>query len=129
MIRALGLVAALGAMTGSDSKDLDRALAGRVPGKPETCLSNNRISTPRVIGNRILLYQDGARVWRNDLPDACPGLNSDALIVTEVFGGQLCRNDQFYTLQRGGGGIAGPRCRLGNFVPWDRAAAPAAATR
>lgn len=120
MIRALTLIAALGAATASDSKDLDRALAGRVPGKPETCLSNSRISSPQVIGDRILLYRDGGRVWRNDLPDACPGLNDDSLIVTEVYGGQLCRNDQFYTLQRGGIGIAGPRCRLGAFVPWDR---------
>lgn len=123
MIRALAMIAALGAATASDSKDLDRALAGRVPGKPETCLSNSRVSTPQAFGDRTLLYRDGARVWRNDLPDACPGLNEDALIVTEVFGGQLCRNDQFYTLQRGGGGIAGPRCRLGNFVPWDKVAA------
>lgn len=121
MIRALGLVAALGAMIGSDSKDLDRALAGRVPGKPETCLSNSRISTPQVIGNQTLLYRDGGRVWRNDLPVACPGLNADVVIVTEVFGGQLWRNDQFYTIRRPGTGIAGPRCRLGNFVPWDRA--------
>ncbi len=120
MIRALALVAALGAVTGSDSKELDRALAGRAPGKPETCLSNSRISNPQVIGDRILLYRDGIRVWRNDLPEACPGLNDDVIIVTEVFGGQLCRNDQFYTLQRSASGIPGPRCRLGNFVPWDR---------
>ena len=124
MIRALALVAALGAVSASDSKTLDRALAGRVAGKPETCLSNNRISTTQVIGDRILLYRDGSRVWRNDLPEACPGLDDDAIIVTEVFGGQLCRGDQFYTLQRPASGIAGPLCRLGNFVSWDRVAAP-----
>ena len=120
MIRALLLVAALGASTASDSKDLARALAGRVAGKPEMCLSNFRSATPQAIGDRILLYHDGARVWRNDLPDPCPGLGNDAIVVSEVFGGQICRNDQFYTLRRGGGGIPGPRCRLGNFVPWDK---------
>jgi|UniRef100_UPI0035CA3A1B hypothetical protein len=120
MIRAVLLVAALGAATASDSKNLAKALDGRAPGKPETCLSTTRIESPQVIGDRILLYRDGARVWRNDLPDACPGLDDDAIVVTEVFGGQLCRNDQFYTLERGGGSIPGPRCRLGNFVPWDK---------
>jgi hypothetical protein len=120
MIRAALLVAALAAATASDSKDLAKALAGRVPGKPETCLSNTRTVAPQVIGDSVLLYRDGTRVWRNDLPDACPGLDDDAIVVTEVFGGQLCRNDQFYTLQRGGGSIPGPRCRLGNFVPWDK---------
>lgn len=119
MIRAALLVAALGTLTASDDKDLAKALAGRAPGKPELCLTSSRTETPQVINNRILLYRDGTRVWRNDLPDACPGLDDDAIIVSEVFGGQACRNDQFYTLQRGST-IPGPRCRLGTFVPWDK---------
>lgn len=121
MIRALLLVAALGGVTGSDdAKDLAKALAGRAPGKPETCVLPSRVGSPQVIGNRILLYRDGGRIWRNDLPDACPGLDDDAIVVTEVYGGQLCRNDQFYTLERSGSTIPGPRCRLGSFVPWDK---------
>lgn len=119
-MRALLIAAALSGAAVSDSKDLDQALAGRVAGKPETCLSSNRIAAPQVINDSILLYHDGARVWRNDLPAACPGLDDDAIVVTEVHGGQLCRSDQFYTLQRGGIGIPGPRCRLGSFTPWTR---------
>ena len=125
MIRVVALVAALGSVSVSADTDLDRALVGRVAGKTETCLSSNRISTPQVIGDRILLYHDGGRVWRNDLPAACPGLDDDAIVVTEVYGGQLCRNDQFYTLDRTIGGIPGPRCRLGSFVAWDRVTRPA----
>lgn len=121
MIRALLLVAALGGVTGSDdAKDLAKALARRAPGKLETCVLPSRVGSPQVIGNRILLYRDGGRIWRNDLPDACPGLDDDAIVVTEVYGGQLCRNDQFYTLERSGSTIPGPRCRLGSFVPWDK---------
>ncbi|MEG3176319.1 hypothetical protein U1872_08770 [Sphingomonas sp. RB3P16] len=120
MIRGLLLVAALGATTGSDSKELAKALAGRAPGAPVTCLSSARSNSPQIMSDSVLLYRDGPRLWRNDLPDACPGLDPDAIIVTEVYGGQLCRNDQIYTLQRGGGGIPGPRCRLGSFVPWDK---------
>lgn len=122
MIRGLLVVTALaGATAADDAKDLANALAGRTPGKPETCVSPSRIGTPQIIGNRILLYRDGRRMWRNDLPEACPGLNDDAIVVSEIYGGQVCRNDQFYTLQRTGGSIPGPRCRLGNFVPWDKA--------
>lgn len=121
MIRALLLVAALGAATASDdAKTLAKALAGRAPGKAETCVSPSRVGSPEVIGDRTLLYRDGGRVWRNDLPEACPGLDDDSIVVTEVYGGQLCRNDQFYTLERTGGSIPGPRCRLGAFVPWDK---------
>lgn len=121
MIRGLLLVAALGGATAADdAKDLARALAGRVPGKAETCVSASRVGSPQIFGDRVLLYRDGARLWRNDLPDGCPGLDADPIFVSEVYGGQVCRNDQFYTLQRGGGSIPGPRCRLGNFVPWDK---------
>ena len=120
MIRATALLSALALTGASDVKEIDRALAGRVAGKPETCVSSSRIGTPEAIGDRILLYRDGSRVWRNDLPDACPELRGDPVIVTEVYGGQLCRGDQFYTVERSIGGIPGPRCRLGAFVPWDR---------
>ncbi|WP_010185274.1 hypothetical protein [Sphingomonas sp. PAMC 26605] len=121
MIRGLLLIAALGTATATDdAKTLAKALAGRTPGKPEMCVSPSRVGTPQIIGDRVLLYRDGGRVWRNDLPEACSGLDDDAIVVTEVFGGQLCRNDQFYTLERTGGSIPGPRCRLGNFVPWDK---------
>ncbi|GHH14293.1 hypothetical protein GCM10008023_15850 [Sphingomonas glacialis] len=121
MIRGLLLVAALGGATASDdAKDLAKALLGRTPGKPETCVSPSRVGAPQVIGDHTLLYRDGSRMWRNDLPDGCPGLDDDAIVVTEVYGGQLCRNDQFYTLERTGSTIPGPRCRLGSFVPWDK---------
>lgn len=120
MIRAALLISALSTMVASDSKALDKALAGRAAGKPETCLSTNRIENPQVIDDRTVLYRDGSRIWRNDLPDACPGLHDDVIVVNEVFGGQVCRGDLFYTLDRSGLGIPGPRCRLGAFVPWDK---------
>ena len=123
-MRLLSMLGAVALTAASDSKDLDRALAGRVAGKPETCLSSSRIGAPQAFGDRTLLYRDGGRIWRNDLPDTCPGLNDDAIVVSEVYGGQVCRNDQFYTVERSVGGIPGPRCRLGNFVPWDRVKLP-----
>ena len=120
MMRGLLIAAALTGLTASDSKDLDQALAGRVAGAPKSCLSTTGLGAPQIIGNHILLYQGGRHLWRNDLPAACPGLDSDAIIVNEVNTGELCRDDQFYTLQRSGGRIPGPRCRLGDFVPWDK---------
>lgn len=119
-MRALLIAAMLGALTGADSRDLDRALAGRVAGAPVVCLSENVGSTPRVMNDRVLLYGSGARIWRNDLAAPCPGLDDDALIVSELYGGQVCRGDKFYTLRRPGLRIPGPRCVLGAFVPYDK---------
>lgn len=122
MIKLALAVLALGAATTSDTRDLDKALAGRTPGKPEMCLSGfgSQTQSPEIINDHILLYRDGVRIWRNDLPAACPGLDPNAVLVTEVRSGQLCRNDTIYTLIRGGIGIPGPRCRLGMFVPWSK---------
>jgi hypothetical protein len=113
----------LGAATTSDTRDLDAALKDRTPGTPQQCLRGfgSQTQNPQIISDRILLYPDGSRIWRNDLPAACPGLEPNAILVTEVRSGQLCRNDQVYTLQRGGIGIPGPRCRLGMFTPYSKA--------
>lgn len=119
-MRALLIAAALGGLTSSDSKDLDRALAGRGAGLPVACLNANADATPQVMSDRVLLYSDGARIWRNDLAAPCPGLDDDALIVNELYGGRVCRGDQFYTLRRPSLNIPGPRCVLGAFVPYDK---------
>jgi hypothetical protein len=122
MIRLTLAALALGAATTSDTRDLDAALKDRTPGTPENCLRgfSSQTQSAQIINDHILLYRDGRRIWRNDLPAACPGLEPDAVLVTEVRSGQLCRNDQIYTLRRGGIGIPGPRCRLGMFTPWSK---------
>jgi hypothetical protein len=67
-----------------------------------------------------LLYREsGRRTWVNTLPDACPGLRSDAIPVFKIYGSQLCKGDNFETIDRGSG-FRGASCRLGDFVPYDK---------
>jgi len=110
---------AMAADSDSDARDLAKALAGRTPGKPVDCVSSSWVGGPQIIGNRTLIYREVGRVLRNDLPAACPGLDDDSIIVSEIHGSQLCRNDLFYTLQRGSR-IPGPHCRLGKFTPYEK---------
>lgn len=123
MIRLTLVALAMGMATTSDTRELDAALKDRTPGTPENCLRGfgTQTRSPQIIDNHTLLYRDGSAIWRNDLPAACPGLEPAAILVTEVQGGQLCRNDMVYTLQRGGIGIPGARCRLGLFTPYRKA--------
>lgn len=123
MIRLTLAALAMGMATTSDTRELAAALKDRTPGAPENCLRgfSTQTQSPQIVDDHTLLYRESGAVWRNDLPAACPGLEPAAILVTEVQGGQLCRNDMIYTLQRGGIGIPGPRCRLGRFVPWRKA--------
>ena len=127
-MRTLLMLAALIATTGAardtraerDARELDQALAGRVAGKPLDCVDPSRTRGASIIGDRTLIYRDyGRAILRNELPEACPGLGPNAIIVNEIHGSQLCRGDLFYTIERGGS-IPGPRCRLGSFVPYEK---------
>ena len=103
-VAVAGMLAVLGAAAPATPRDDDlaKALAGRIPGKPLNCIDTQGTSGPQVIDDHTILYREsGRRVWRNDLPDACPSLRPMTTIVLRVYGGQTCRNDTFRTLDSG----------------------------
>jgi len=101
----------------SDAGELARALEGRVAGVAQRCLPATQNSGPQIIGE-TLLYRQGRTLWRAELPDGCPSLRGDPILVTEIFGGSICRNDRFRTIDRGAPAIPGPSCRFGDFTPY-----------
>ncbi|MBU6297727.1 MAG: hypothetical protein KGJ79_06280 [Alphaproteobacteria bacterium] len=63
----------------------------------------------------ILFHMNGGkvRIWRNDLPRACPGLKFEQGIALEIRGGMICSNMQVvYVLRRW------TPCFLGAFTPY-----------
>ena len=69
----------------------------------------------------ILFHMRGGkvRIWRNDLPHACPGLKFEQGIALEIRGGTICSNMQVvYVLRRW------MPCGLGNFTPVDEHGQP-----
>jgi hypothetical protein len=119
LLLAAGLAAAAPAATHDNA--VATTFDGRVAGAPVNCLSADRAGNIVALDARTLVYRESARrVWRNDLPDACPGLDDDSILVFELFGGGPCKGDHFRTIERSGGSIPGPICRLGSFVPYDR---------
>jgi hypothetical protein len=62
----------------------------------------------------ILIHMKGGkvRIWRSDLPRACPGLKFEQGIALEIRGGTICSNMQVvYVLRRW------TPCFLGPFTP------------
>lgn len=101
-------------------QELDRYLAGRVAGKPESCLPNYRAQDMVVIDDNTILFRDGAnRVWRADLQGGCNGLGSGgrALVTKQFTGGMLCRGEIAQVLDTASGFTVGS-CALGDFIPY-----------
>ena len=80
----LTLTAAAGDSSKLDA--LDKALAGRVPGTPVSCIDSSLADGPQIIDNRTLIYRGAGRLWRNTLPDACPSLTGDVILVASKGG-------------------------------------------
>jgi len=115
----IGLAAAFvaGGALAHDSdpaRDLAKALAGHVPGKTSQCIDPQFASGPQVIGHDTLLYRQGGTIWKANVIGPCPALDDDVTIISEVYGGQLCRNDKFRVLEPGAR-IPSAYCRLGAF--------------
>ncbi len=104
---------------GKDGEALNKALAGRVAGEAKDCISVTSSDGPMIIGE-TLLYRDGRRLWRTEPVGGCPGLDDDKILVVELHGSQLCRNDRFRTLDRSSTLIPGPYCRFGAFTPYEK---------
>ena len=123
MIGALALAgcaanAGSGGQTSAE-RDLAKALEGRVAGKPQDCISTTSADGPQIVDKRTLLYRDGRRVWVNDLGDSCPGLDQDDLLIVELHGSQICRNDKFRATERGSV-VPGAYCFFGSFTPYTK---------
>lgn len=124
LLIATAMLALVGAAAPASSRDDDlaSALAGRTAGKPQDCVNTSRVDGPQIIDDHTIIYREsGRRIWRNDLPDFCPGLRPNDTIVIEVYGGQYCRDDHFRSYTAGGS-IPGAICRLGSFTPYDKPA-------
>lgn len=97
---------------------LERDLRAFTPGQPVSCIQT-RNANVRIYGD-TLVYEDGGRRYRTLTTGGCFGLRRDDIIVTQSFGGQLCRGDIVRTADRATGFPSGA-CAFGDFTPYARA--------
>jgi hypothetical protein len=117
---ALGLsIAACAGPAARPGDALSSVTAGRVAGKPQSCISSQTSEGLRAIDSATLAYGSGSTIYLNRLGYNCPGLRELTTIITEVHGGQYCRGDHIRTLESGSV-IPGPSCNLGDWVPYRR---------
>ena len=106
-------------LTDKQAKLLDKQMAGKTPGEALRCISHSPQANIVRVSDDLLIYTvSGRLVYQNRLQSPCPGLARDNdIIVSELFGSQQCRGDLLRLVDRIGG-IPGPVCILGDFVPY-----------
>ena len=104
-------------------KELADALAGRVAGKPVTCLPSYRADNMQIIDDWTILFKDGRTVYVQNPRGGCPGIGSRRnVLVTRLFGtNQLCSGD-ISRLFDPTSGINGGACVFSEFVPYTKPA-------
>lgn len=94
-------------------------LAGRTAGPAQSCVELDQMSSLRFVDPRTVIYGSGGTVWISHLASDCPGATNGDVLITHPSGSQYCRGDIVQTVNRFGG-IPGPVCVLGDFVPYRR---------
>ena len=103
---------------------LQKLLAGKVPGKPLSCLPQYRAEDMVVIDDNTILFRHGSRtVYRADLQGTCSQLGSGhyALLTRNFGGGTLCHGEIANVVDVQNGITVGS-CVFGDFVPYYSAA-------
>ena len=94
-------------------------LSGRIAGTPTDCISLNRNTAPDIVDQNTILYRETQqRIWRTGPVGTCPALRPMNILIIDVYGAQLCRNDRFRVLQPGTS-IPSSYCRFDRFTPYD----------
>lgn len=114
----LGMTCATAGFARDSTPDpkLAKALAGKVAGKPRTCLSTSDARSSTTYRDAILYRVNSKLTYVNDL-GKCPFLRDDNILVTRVYGSQICRGDIVNMVSRAGGFPMGS-CVFSDFVPY-----------
>lgn len=104
----------------TSQQELEKLIAGRVPGKPADCIPNFETRDMRILDKTAIVYGRGETIWVN-VPRNASDLDDDDILVTHTSGSQFCRLDIVRTVDRGSHFPSGS-ISLGDFVPYRKAA-------
>jgi hypothetical protein len=122
---SLALLALPGAAMAGDTPyekgeaKLTKMLEGRVAGKPVKCLPTYTMRDSTVIDKTAIVYRAGSKLYVNRPRSGADQLNDDDILVTKLYGSQLCNIDKIDLVDRGSQMWSG-FVLLGDFVPYER---------
>lgn len=118
-LTALGLLVAGGTAASSAKKE---PAPVRSVGEPVSCVNLSQIRSTKVIDNSTIdFHMAGNKIYRNSLPQSCPGLKFEDRFSYRTSLSQLCSVDIIRVLHDQGGQLMeGAGCGLGKFQPVEK---------
>lgn len=122
---ALAALALPGAATAEEKPyakgeaELAKMLEGRVAGEPVRCLPSSRLDQSTVIDKTAIVYRSGSRLYVNRPRGGADQLSDDEILVTKIYGSQLCNIDKIDLVDRTSRMWSG-FVVLGDFVPYTK---------
>ncbi|MCJ2186962.1 hypothetical protein [Novosphingobium beihaiensis] len=104
-------------LTGEEK--LAKMLEGREAGKPVNCITMSRVTDTTVIDKTAIVYRVGSTLYVNR-PTNADLLDNDDLLVTRLWGSQLCSVDTVQLYDRMGGHMWSGFVGLKQFVPYKK---------
>lgn len=99
--------------------ELAKMLEGRVAGKPVKCLPTHAMDNSTVINKTAIVYRSGSKLYVNRPRSGADQLDDDDILVTKLYGSQLCNIDKVDFVDRSSRMWSGFAV-LGDFVPYER---------
>jgi hypothetical protein len=105
--------------TAQDEAALAEALAGRVAGEPQDCISAAELAGDQTFGRGVILFRSRSNdvVYVNRPPGGCTGLDFGRAIKVQAPSTRLCRGDLITVFDPLTGTQYGS-CGLGEFTPY-----------
>lgn len=101
-----------------DAAKLEKLLAGKTPGKPQSCIRLRDAQGPESIGENTLLFRMSRNlVYKTETRGSCRGIGSHNALVTRTWNGDLCRGDIAHATDMTSG-MYGGTCSMGDFIPY-----------
>jgi hypothetical protein len=100
---------------------LEKAIAGKVAGKPQGCISLSRTRSSQIIGENAIIYRvSNNALFVNKPVGGCSGLRKDKTLITRTPSDRLCSGDIARVVDLSLG-FEGAACVLGEFTPYTKA--------
>lgn len=123
------LLSACGANMADDPVQTARAetrlgqfLAGKEPGRRSSCVSRINSQRQTIIDERTIMFSPSGgrnRVYRSDLPIACPRLDRNSTIIRSSTSSDIC-SGEIFEVRDSGTQFSYGSCTFGDFTEYRR---------